>query len=296
MGVFVNGTTVYAATAAGLSISTDGGLTFNNNTIINGLGDNQVSGVFANGSTVYAATNGGLSISTDGGATFTNKTTADGLGSDQILGVFVNGTTVYAATDGGLSISLNPPTVAAVNPNSGTTLGGTSITITGTNFTGATSITVGGVLCTAVTVVNSTTATCTTPPGTAGTASVLVTTPGGTNAANSMFMYVAAPTVTSVSPTNGPTAGQTSVTITGSNFGSTTDVKFGSTSAWGWSVISASQITAISDVGTAGTVDITVTNAGGTSATSAADRFTYLNPPTLTSICQPAAQRLVAQR
>ena len=41
--------------------------------------------------------------------------------------------------------------------------------------------------------------TCTTPSGSAaGTASVLVTTAGGTNAANTLYTYVAAPTVTSI--------------------------------------------------------------------------------------------------
>ena len=163
---------------------------FANKTTADGLGGNTVSGVFANGTSVYAATNGGLSISTNGGATFINKTTADGLGDNIVFGVFVDGTTVYAATVGGLSISSDQPTVAAVNPNSGSILGGTSITITGTYFTGATSITVGGVACTAFNVVNSTTATCNTPPGTVGTTSVRVTTPAGTSSANTLFTYV----------------------------------------------------------------------------------------------------------
>jgi hypothetical protein len=153
---------------------------------------NYVWGVFNYGSTVYAATlSDGLSISTDDGATFTYKTSADGLGDDFLWGVYRNGTTIYVATNYGLSISLNQPTVTAVNPNSGSTLGGTPITITGTNLTGATDITVGGVACTVFSVTNSTTATCTTPAGTAGTASVQVTTPGGTNAANTLFTYVA---------------------------------------------------------------------------------------------------------
>ncbi len=59
-GVFAAGTTVYAATFGGLSISTDGGTTFTNSTTVNGLGSNSVRGVFADGdATVYAATSGG---------------------------------------------------------------------------------------------------------------------------------------------------------------------------------------------------------------------------------------------
>ena len=127
-----------------------------------------------------------------------------------INGVFVSGSTIYAATYGGLSISNGPgagcrtaapSTVTAVNPNSGATLGGTSITITGTNLTGATGVTVGGVACTNVVVVSATSITCTTPAGSAGTASVLVTTPGGTNAANTLFTYAAAATSAAPIPT-----------------------------------------------------------------------------------------------
>ena len=67
-GVFVEGSTVYAATRGGLSISTDGGANFTNRTTAAGLGDNGVSGVFAAGTTIYAATSGGLSISAAHGA------------------------------------------------------------------------------------------------------------------------------------------------------------------------------------------------------------------------------------
>jgi hypothetical protein len=101
------------------------------------------------------------------------------------------------------------PAVTSVSPASGSTLGGTSITITGTNLTGATSITVGGVAATNVTIVSSTTATLTTPAGSAGTASVVVTTPGGTNSANTLFSYFLPTPIVSA---NG------SAVITGGNF------------------------------------------------------------------------------
>jgi hypothetical protein len=101
----VVGSTVYAATSGGLSISTDGGATFTNRTTADGLAIDFVRGVYTVGGNVYAASNGGLSISTDGGATFTNRTTSDGLGNNIVWGVHVVGGHVYAATDGGLSIS-----------------------------------------------------------------------------------------------------------------------------------------------------------------------------------------------
>jgi hypothetical protein len=106
-GIFVDGTTLYIANYGGLSISRDGGNTFYNRTVVNGLGSPEVFEVFAAGSNVYAATGGGLSISTDGGISFTNRTTAHGLPTNIVEGVWASGSAVYAATQSGLSISAN---------------------------------------------------------------------------------------------------------------------------------------------------------------------------------------------
>ena len=94
------------------------------------------------------------------------------------------------------------PTVATISPATGSTAGGTSVTITGANFTGATGVTIGGAAATNVSVVNATTITATTPAGIAGTASVVVTTPGGSNAANTLYTFVAPVTVTYTSATD----------------------------------------------------------------------------------------------
>jgi hypothetical protein len=84
--------------------------------------------------------------------------------------------------------------------------------------------------------------------------------------------------VTGVSPSAGPTAGGTPVTITGSGFGSGSTVSFGGTFATSVHVDSNTQITATSPAAAAGTFDITVTTPGGTSATTANDNFTYTTP------------------
>lgn len=94
----------------------------------------------------------------------------------------------------------------------------------------------------------------------------------------------AVPTITSVSPSGGPLGGGTSVTISGTEFNYVSGVRFGSTAATSYTVNSASQITATSPAGSAGTVDITVTNSAGTSATSASDRFTYSSAPVVSAI------------
>lgn len=94
-----------------------------------------------------------------------------------------------------------------------------------------------------------------------------------------------APTITSISPTSGSTAGGTVVTITGANLGGATAVDFGSTPATDVTASSTASTTSLSATApaqSAGAVDVTVTTPGGTSATSSADQFTYTAPATST--------------
>jgi hypothetical protein len=94
------------------------------------------------------------------------------------------------------------------------------------------------------------------------------------------------PSVASLSPTSGGTLGGTTVTITGTGFGAggSVSVSFGSTRATSVTVNSASSIVVTSPAG-AGTVNVTVTTPSGTSATSAGDLFTYVEPaPPVTSL------------
>ena len=79
------------------------------------------------------------------------------------------------------SCNLYPiPVVTAVSPSSGSHNGGTTVTISGSFFTGATSVTFNGLSVT-FTVVNDTTITTTAPGGATGTTvDIFVTTPGGT--------------------------------------------------------------------------------------------------------------------
>ena len=87
-----------------------------------------------------------------------------------------------------------PPTVTSISPTSGTTAGGTSVTITGTNFISGATVTIGGSSCTSVVVVSSTSITCTTPSGTAGPRDVVVATAVSPNATlTGGFTYVAPP-------------------------------------------------------------------------------------------------------
>jgi len=115
----------------------------------------------------------------------------------------------------------------------------------------------------------------------AGTANTYAVTINATNSVGSatpqsftLTVAPAAPTVTGLSPTSGPAAGGTSVTITGTNFTGATAVDFGTTAATTFTVGSDTSITATSPAGT-GVVDVTVTTPGGKSTTSTNDQFTY---------------------
>lgn len=85
------------------------------------------------------------------------------------------------------------PTVTSVSLTFQPTVGSSSITITGTNFTGTCTVTIGGVAATSVVVNSTTSITCLVPAGSAGAASVIVTNGDpASNAANTLVYYVAA--------------------------------------------------------------------------------------------------------
>jgi IPT/TIG domain len=173
---------------------------------------------------------------------------------------------------------LAAPTVTGVSPSSGPLAGGTSVTITGTDLLGASAVYFGTTLATSFNVFSSTSITAASPQGTSpGPVDVTVTTPAGTSPINQpadQFTYLAAPAVLGISPSSGPSAGGTTVTITGTSFAGASSVAFGTTPAVSFSVVSSTTITVVSLPG-AGTVDVIVTTPSGTSTLSPADQFTY---------------------
>jgi formylglycine-generating enzyme required for sulfatase activity len=84
-------------------------------------------------------------------------------------------------------------TLSSVTPNAGPPTGGTTITLTGTNFSGVLGVSVGGVAATNVTLVNSTTITAVTPSSSVGSKAVTVTAGGGTSTLASAFLYANVP-------------------------------------------------------------------------------------------------------
>ncbi len=176
------------------------------------------------------------------------------------------------------------PAVRSVAPEAGPLAGGTTVTVNGSGFvTGATAVTIGGVAATAVVVTNGNWLTAVTPAGSAGPKDVVVTTPGGSATLAGGFTYLAAPTVSGVTPGSGPPAGGTTVTITGSGFVAyTTTVTIGGVAAAGVLVGSAGSLTAITPAGTAGAKVVVVTTPGG--AATLTGGFTYLAAPTVSGV------------
>ncbi len=182
------------------------------------------------------------------------------------------------------------PTASALSPNGGPIAGGTSVTVTGTNFVaGRTSVTIGGTVIPAasVTVASETSLTFSTPARAAGNVAVTVTNPAGTSAAvPGGFTYAPAPTASGMTPGAGPIAGGTAVTVTGTNFvvGST-GVTIGSATVPASSVTvnSASSLTFNTPAHAAGNVAVTVTALGGTSS-AVPGGFAYFGVPTIGSL------------
>ncbi len=189
-------------------------------------------------------------------------------------GVLINGFTYENPTP-------NPTTV---NPNTGSTAGGTAVTITGTGFTGATGATFDGVAATDFTVVNDTTITCTTPAHAAGSVNVAVTGPGGSGTVTNGFTYEnPTPNPTTVNPNTGSTAGGTAVTITGTGFTGATGATFDGVAATDFTVVNDTTITCTTPAHAAGSVNVAVTGPGGSGTVT--NGFTYEEPiPNPTSI------------
>ena len=189
------------------------------------------------------------------------------------------------------------PVVNALTPANGPPAGGTRVLITGHNLGGATAVKFGTKSATNFTVEPEGQIVATSPAGN-GVVAVTVTTPEGTSAVGpgtgDSFSYVSPPVVTAVSPHEpgtfnllGCETGEgTEVTITGAGFTGTTVVHFGAALASRFQIVSETEIKAFAPFPPSGnsTVDVTVTNAEGTSPITPEDRFSYKPRPDVTNI------------
>lgn len=163
---------------------------------------------------------------------------------------------------------------ASVTPDIGSYLGGTNVTITGTNFLAGATVTFDGVPATGVTVVNANEITAITPAHAAEVVDVVVTNPDlQTDTMIDGFTYTDEPTVETVVSDNGPSAGGTSVTITGINYLPGSTVTFDGIPATDVIVVDPTEITCVTPAHPLGAVDVTVTTTNGSGTLT--DGFTY---------------------
>ncbi|WP_051831021.1 IPT/TIG domain-containing protein [Streptomyces novaecaesareae] len=179
------------------------------------------------------------------------------------------------------------PVISSISPTSGHA--GQTMTITGTGLgsLSTTKVNVGSTMVTPTTA-SSTSVTFSTPPGCAGQTNVSVTV-SGVNSNSKSFFYVAVPTVTSVNPSAG-SATPGVLHVFGTGFATATSVAFGAAGTAVPTVLSDSHLTVTSPAhgpfsDCTDSVDVQVTNVGGTSApTGPAGQFTYNAAPTVTGV------------
>ncbi|MGO3146443.1 MAG: beta strand repeat-containing protein, partial [Leucobacter sp.] len=193
---------------------------------------------------------------------------------------------VEDSSPGGFTYLAVPPVISGITPNTGPETGGTTVTITGSDFTDATGVTFDGAPGTSFIIVNDTTITVVTPPGTVGVADVVVEHPAG-NSDPGEFTYtevVNAPTITNITPDTGPQTGGTEVTITGTDFTDATEVTFDGVPGTDLVVVNETTITVTTPAGNVGPAEVVVITPGGSSAPG---EFTYTEvagAPTITGI------------
>lgn len=228
-----------------------------------------------------------ISLSTDGGNTFpivlAASTPNDGsepitvpnnVTSSARVKVEAVDNIFFAISTSNFTIFTAPqlPIITSFTPSMGVV--GTSVTITGSNFSGATSVKFNNTTATQFTVDSTTQITATVPVG-ATTGAISVTTAGGTNQSINSFIVAIPPTINSFTPLHGVEG--TSVTINGSNLSSVTNVSFNGVTA-SFNINSNTSITTTVPVG-ATTGKISVTNA----ATTVQSGSTFKVLPAITS-------------
>ena len=204
-------------------------------------------------------------------------------------------------TSGNLSFTINAasaPTLTSFAPTSATAGGAAfTFTLTGTGFVAGATVNFGSNPAITPSSVTSTQIVVTIPAAdiaTAGTVNVTVTNPGGGGTSNAQTFAInnPAPTVTSLSPSSAMAGGAAfSLAVNGTGFVSTSVVKFNGV-AKTTTFVSATQLAAAitaTDIATAGTATVTVTNPAP-SGTSNALSFTINNAvPTIGSLSPSSA-------
>lgn len=227
------------------------------------------------GFTAASAVNFGAAAAThvvDNSSTQITATSPAGFGTVDVTVTTAAGTSAISSAD---QFAYAAPVVTAVSPTNGPASGGTSVTITGTGFTGASAVDFGPSNPASYVINSDTTITATSPTG-SGVVDVTVTTPDGTSTPSGADQFSYVPVVMSLMPYMGTRVGGDQVTITGLGFTGATAVDFGAGNPGVNVVVNSDTSITVTTPAGVGTVDVTVTTPTGTSPINApADQFTY---------------------
>ena len=154
------------------------------------------------------------------------------------------------------------PVITAFTPQQGPV--GTSVVLTGRNFTGATQVRFGGIAATVLAVNSATQITATVPVG-AITGPLAVTTPAGLGVSGRFFTVVPTPVLTAISPASG-VVGMT-VTLTGTALNQVTTLTLNGVAVPGFVLVNATTLTfVVPATATTGAVLGTAPGGDGTSS------------------------------
>ena len=175
------------------------------------------------------------------------------------------------------------PVISAVAPNSGSTAGGTAVTVTGIGFTTTTTVYFGWTPARSTKVLSPTRLQAVPPPHAAGTLDIRLHNLSGysVGSAPDRFTYVTPAWVEAPQPAVGSTGGGRTVTIYGTNLDQVTAVSFGGAPATDLVHQSPYELTVTTPAHVAGSVDIRATSPDGVTYDPRAT-FRYAPPSSLT--------------
>jgi heme/copper-type cytochrome/quinol oxidase subunit 2 len=238
---------------------------------------------FQNGATVKFGTNSAVSVTFNNANSLSVISPVHDAGDVSIVVSNPDGQSVTSA--GVFTYAVPGPSISSITPDTGSTAGGTQITISGGSFAAGATVTIGGVAATNVNVVNATTITATTPPGpvniaTTASSDVVVQNADGRSATRTGgFTYaVPPPAIVSLAPQGALPAGGGTVTINGVGFTTAlpVSVTFGGVPGTNVQVLSPTQLTVVAPPHALGAVDVVVNV--GTAHATAASAFSYQQP------------------
>ena len=161
--------------------------------------------------------------------------------------------------------SLSAPTITNISPAVGTSAGGDTLTITGSNFNAVNSITIGGVTCSTPTG-SSSSVSCITAAMSTGIKDVLLTNSDGQTATSSSFAVHTPPNLGSVYPSSGVAAGGDLIHLTGTGFASVSSITVGGVTCTPTNTPNSTSIDCITGTMSTGTKSILLTNGDGLTA------------------------------